>query len=238
LRPARLVAPPEFPAAIRAANAAGERIAMHPTTTHRPLLSPRFDEAVGFALAAHSNQSRKGSSVPYAAHLLAVCSTVLDFGGTEDEAIAALLHDAPEDCGGWPMLRDIALRFGPRVASIVMGCTDAYLRPKPPWRARKSAWIVRVAHASRSVKLVAAADKLHNLRSTISDLGEKGREAMDRFNSTPSQQVWYYEACLDAFGDDIPQALRRELVAASGEFRRRLGDANAMVGLQRPLDLG
>jgi (p)ppGpp synthase/HD superfamily hydrolase len=238
LRPARLIAPPEFPAAFRAANAAGERIDMHNTAPQHRHLSPRFDEAVSFACATHSDQLRKGSSVPYAAHLLAVCATVLEFGGTEDEAIAALLHDAPEDRGGWRMLTEIAYRFGPRVAAIVNGCTDTYQHPKPPWRFRKSAWIVRVTHASRSVKLVAAADKLHNLRATISDLREKGPETMERFNSTPHQQVWYYDACVDAFGDDVPQGLRRELVAACGEFRRQLGDANAKGRLQRALDLG
>src|SRR5438045_2699042 len=107
----------------------------------------RFDEALLFAAQRHQKQHRKGTRIPYVAHLLSVAALVLEDGGDEDEAIAALLHDAVEDQGGAEMRSEVAERFGERVATIVDGCTDTDVTPKPPWRARKVAYIAHVRHA-------------------------------------------------------------------------------------------
>ena len=109
------------------------------------LLSHRFKDALDYATDLHATQVRKGSGVPYIGHLLAVASIVLDYGGTEDEAIAALLHDAVEDQGGDATRQEIIRRFGPEIAAIVDGCTDAETIPKPPWRKRKEDYIVHLA---------------------------------------------------------------------------------------------
>src|SRR5580704_12529855 len=128
---------------------------------NRPL-GKRFDRALLYATDAHAAQSRKGTSRPYIAHLLGVAAIVLTHGGDEDEAIAALLHDAVEDQGGKPRLRDIRRKFGARVAGIVEGCTDADTEPKPPWLERKKKYLEHLRHADASVRLVSAADKVYN----------------------------------------------------------------------------
>src|SRR5205085_9487458 len=132
-------------------------------------LTARFEEALIFSTQLHASQSRKGSATPYIAHLLAVTALVLENGGNEDEAIAALLHDAIEDQGGVATREEIRRRFGDRVVEIVNGCTDAEVVPKPPWRPRKDAFIARLYEAPASVRLVVAADKLHNARSVLAD---------------------------------------------------------------------
>ncbi len=129
----------------------------------------RFHDALSYASRLHAAQRRKGGQVPYVAHLLAVTAIVLEHGGNEDEAVAALLHDAVEDQGGAPRLAEIRARFGVVVADIVAGCTDADTTPKPPWQERKDRYLAHLPAAGRSVQLVAAADKLHNLRSLIED---------------------------------------------------------------------
>ena len=131
------------------------------------ILSTRFEEALVFAAQLHREQTRKGTTIPYIAHLLGVASIVLEYGGDEDEAIAALLHDAIEDQGGASTREEIRRRFGETVVAIVNGCTDAEVIPKPPWRARKEDYIAHMAHASPSVRLVSAADKLHNARAIL-----------------------------------------------------------------------
>src|ERR1700677_4197364 len=138
------------------------------------LLTERVAEALSWAATLHQAQARKASPIPYVAHLLAVASLVLEHGGDEDEAIAALLHDAIEDQGGQATRQQIAERFGARVARIVEGATEGDLQPKPPWRERKEAHLTRLLEADRSVQLVVAADKLHNVRSLILDYGRLG----------------------------------------------------------------
>src|SRR6266705_4170467 len=133
------------------------------------VLTARFEEALIFATRLHASQSRKGSAIPYIAHLLAVTALVLENGGNEDEAIAALLHDAIEDQGGAATREIIRHRFGDTVVTIVDGCTDAEVIPKPPWRPRKEAYIAQLRDASASVRLVSAADKLHNARTVLAD---------------------------------------------------------------------
>src|SRR5437660_4807656 len=125
-------------------------------------LTARFEEALTFATQLHAQQVRKGTRIPYVAHLLAVTALVLENGGDEDEAIAALLHDAIEDQGGAATREEIRRHFGNRVVEIVDGCTDAEVIPKPPWRPRKETFIAHLREASASVRLVVASDKLHN----------------------------------------------------------------------------
>ncbi len=137
-------------------------------------LSPRFESALSYAAVIHAHQQRKGTGIPYLAHLLAVTSIALEHGATEDEAIAALLHDAGEDAGGRGRIEDIRQRFGDAVADIVQGCTDTEVTPKPPWRKRKEDYIAHLADASPSTLLVSAADKLHNARAILSDLRVHG----------------------------------------------------------------
>ncbi len=162
-------------------------------------LSADFSEALVFAARLHRSQRRKGpGGAPYLAHLLAVAATVLEFGGTEEEAIAALLHDAVEDQGGAATRELIARMFGEGVATIVDACTDTDIEPKPPWKRRKDAFIATLPEVSSSALLVILADKLHNIRSTIRDLGSAGEEVWKRFRGGREGTLWYYRAVADA----------------------------------------
>lgn len=160
---------------------------------------PRYVDALQFSAQLHSTQVRKGSGVPYIAHLLSVSALALEHGATEDEAIAALLHDAAEDQGGEATLFLIARRFGPTVADIVMGCSDSLTEPKPPWRLRKEDFLAELPHKSRSTRLVLACDKLHNARSIVADLRVDGDAVWSRFTGGREGTLWYYRALVDAF---------------------------------------
>ena len=162
------------------------------------LLSRRFTEALTFATELHATQVRKSSGVPYIAHLLGVASLVLEYGATEDEAIAALLHDAVEDQGGEATRQEICRRFGNTVTKIVDGCTDANTDPKPPWRQRKEAFIASIPTASASVRLVTAADKLYNARSIIKDYQVLGEDIWERFKGGKAGTLWYYRSLVEA----------------------------------------
>lgn len=184
------------------------------------ILSLRFDEAFAYASRLHACQVRKGSDIPYLSHLLAVTAIVLECGGGEDEAIAALLHDAIEDQGG-PATRDeIRRRFGEHVVAIVDGCTDAETVPKPPWRQRKEAYVAHVGDASPSVRLVSAADKLHNARSILVDYRQLGEALWDRFRGGRDGTLWYYRALVDAFRAKEFTPLVEELERTVGELER------------------
>ena len=163
------------------------------------LLSGRFREALLYALDLHAAQYRKGASIPYFAHLMAVASIALEHGASEDEAIAALLHDAVEDQGGAPTLAEIRRRFGGAVAAIVEGCTDTDQTPKPPWRARKEAYLAHVRAASPSIRLVSCADKLHNARSILTDYQREGDRLWLRFTGGRDGTLWYYRELVRAF---------------------------------------
>lgn len=163
------------------------------------MLTERFERALLFAAHLHRNQRRKGSGVPYVSHLLAVCALTLEYGGDEDEAIAALLHDAIEDQGGALARAEILGRFGARVTEIVDGCTDTDQTPKPAWRARKEAYIRHVSEASASVRLVSACDKLHNARSLVMDYRIYGEDLWSRFTGRRDGTLWYYRAMVNAF---------------------------------------
>src|SRR5215472_8277428 len=132
-----------------------------------PNLGPRLQQAFRYAATKHAGQTRKKTAVPYLSHLMAVASLVLEAGGDEDLAIAALLHDVVEDCGGMPRLREIRRQFGPRVERVVEGCTDTFVEPKPEWIERKRGYLNEVKHADAETRLVSASDKLHNVRTIL-----------------------------------------------------------------------
>jgi len=164
----------------------------------------KLEQALPYASRLHRDQVRKGTSTPYITHLLAVASIVGENGGTEDEVVAALLHDAPEDQGGEARLEEIRARFGDRVAEIVDGCTDTYETPKPPWRERKERYLAHLAYASGSVRLVSSADKLHNARAVLSDYRLLGEDLWTRFNGGKEGTLWYYRAIVGTLRGDGP----------------------------------
>jgi (p)ppGpp synthase/HD superfamily hydrolase len=179
------------------------------------MLTRRFEEALTYANEAQGTQKRKGTNIPYLAHLLEVASIVLQHGGDEDEAIAALLHDAPEDAGGRARLADIRERFGDRVADIVDGCTDTYDEPKPAWRPRKEAYLARIPELSPSARLVSASDKLANARALLDDYRSLGDGLWERFNGG-AQTPWYFREAANAFlaAERTPIAERLHLVVS------------------------
>ncbi len=185
------------------------------------ILGDRFDRALAWASDLHRDQRRKGTDVPYVAHLLATCAIAIEHGATEDEAIAALLHDAIEDqaepFGGAPKLRAaIRERFGETVLAIVEGLTDADSVPKPPWKERKVAYLARLATAGPSILLVSCADKLHNARSTVADLAAApDRDAYwKKFNGGKDGTLWYYRSLAKIFLERSPGRLSEELARA------------------------
>lgn len=171
--------------------------------TAQTALGERFRRAMVFAAELHQRQVKKGGhNIPYISHLLGVTSLVIEAGGDEDMAIAALLHDAVEDQGGHPTLELIQTEYGERVAHIVEGCTDSEIEPKPPWLERKRAYVGHVrGHADSEVTLVSAADKLHNVRAILADFRELGDAVFDRFKGRKDGTLWYYRAMVDALGD-------------------------------------
>jgi (p)ppGpp synthase/HD superfamily hydrolase len=162
-------------------------------------LSPRFDQALHYAALVHAGQLRRGTGVPYLAHLLGVTSIALEYGADEDEAIGALLHDAVEDAGGPGRLVDIRQRFGPVVAGIVAGCTDSDATPKPPWRQRKDQYIAHLATADAGTRLVSAADKLYNVRAILHHYRVHGEAVWQKFAGGRDGTLWYYRAVTNAF---------------------------------------
>lgn len=179
----------------------------------------RFEEALRYAARLHRAQMRKGTNIPYVTHLLAVAAIVGENGGTEDEVIAALLHDAVEDQGGAATREEIRRRFGDSVATIVDGTSDTDVIPKPPWPERKRNYVAHISSASRSVRLVSAADKLHNARSILRDLRAEGEAAWRRFSAGKEDQLWYYRALVDAFREaDGLEELVDELDQVVGEI--------------------
>lgn len=165
-------------------------------------LSNRFEEALIFATRLHARQQRKGTATPYIAHLLAVASIVLENGGNEDEAIAALLHDSIEDQGC--SVEELRTLFGEAVVAIVVGCTDTLFASeatsrKSSWRVRKEAYIAHIQEAAPSIRLVSAADKLHNARSLLYDYRQIGEALWQRFNAGQEGVLWYYRSLVEAF---------------------------------------
>jgi GTP pyrophosphokinase len=186
--------------------------------------SPQFEAALIYALHLHADQNRKNSEIPYITHLMAVASLVAEFGGDEEQVIAALLHDAVEDQGGNPTLEAIRTRFGQRVARLVDGCTDSDVTPKPPWRQRKEDYIERVKTEEEDVLLVSAADKLHNSRTIVADLRQQGPAAFEKFRGGHDGTLWYYRTLLEVYRGRWEHAVLDELEVAVREMHR-LADA-------------
>lgn len=169
--------------------------------TDTPLLGARFTEAFGLAAELHRDHRRKGTAVPYLSHLMSVAALVLEDGGDEDEAIAALLHDALEDCGDRIDGADLERRFGPRVRSLVEACTDT--PPdfeggrKPEWRQRKERYVegIEQGHGNR----VSLADKLHNARSILRDHRADPEGIWQRFSVHRDETLWYYRELVRAY---------------------------------------
>jgi (p)ppGpp synthase/HD superfamily hydrolase len=188
-------------------------------------VTDRFDQALSYASRLHRGQRRKGADIPYVSHLLGVASLVLEHGGDEEEAIAALLHDSIEDIGGASLRREIRERFGERVLSIVEGCTDSDTNPKPPWRERKDAYVERLPGAAASVRLVIAADKLHNVRSMLLDHKRLGDRLWQRFRGGRDGTLWYYRAVMNALLQTEVTPLVEELQRAVTELEAAAGQA-------------
>lgn len=186
-------------------------------------LSKRFDHAVKFARKAHKKQARKGTEIPYMSHLLGVASIVLEMEGSEDEAIAALLHDVVEDCGGRPMLERVREEFGDDVARIVWANSDTDQKPKPPWRQRKQAYLDSLPEKQRDELLISLADKLHNARATLLEYRRIGDEIWPRFKEGRESQLWYYDELVrnfEARADDLGPACASKL----DDFRRTIAE--------------
>ena len=195
-------------------------------------LGPRFDDAFRFAAEKHAAQTRKRTDVPYISHLMSVAALVLEAGGDEDQAIAALLHDVVEDCGGEPMLEKVRGRFGDRVAKIVQGCTDAYAVPKPPWKQRKLDYLELLRSADDDIRLVSAADKLHNVRTILTDYRREGDSVWDRFSGRRDGTLWYYRAVLEVLRAGRPNRLVDELQRVVTEL-----ESLARTGMGQPASL-
>jgi (p)ppGpp synthase/HD superfamily hydrolase len=190
-------------------------------------LGARLQRAFDFAAHQHAGQTRKTTTIPYIAHLMGVASLVLEAGGDEDLAIAALLHDVVEDCGGAPMLNQVRRRFGARVAKIVDGCTDAYVIPKPPWHDRKVSYINRLKKENADTRLVSAADKLNNVRSILSDYRVIGESVWSRFNGGREGTLWYYRTLRDEF-------LRSKLNRITRDFDLAVRELESLTGNSAP----
>ena len=187
-----------------------------------PTLTARFDAAFVYAHETHAAQTRKGSGAPYLGNLRGVASIVIDDGGGEDEAIAALLHDAAEDRGGRERLEDIRARFGDAVAKIVADCTDSWTTPKAPWAERKQKYAEHARTLDAASLRVSAADKVHNAYAILRDLRNTGEQTWERFNASPDDIVAYYQSLVRAYReagggrlvdelDRIVRAIEREM---------------------------
>jgi (p)ppGpp synthase/HD superfamily hydrolase len=196
---------------------------MKPTT--------RFEAALTYATHLHRDQTRKGTDIPYVGHLLGVASLVIEDGGSEDEAIAGLLHDAVEDQGGAPRLEDIRTRFGVGVAAIVAGCTDADTIPKPPWRQRKEAYLAHLREATADVLRVSAADKFYNARAILEDYRALGEALWPRFSEGRDEILWYYRSLVAIFLERGPVRLAGELARAVAELNRLTDESAASAPL-------
>jgi len=183
-------------------------------------LSPQFEKALIYATRIHGGQLRKKTMIPYIAHILGVAAIALEYGANETEAVAALLHDSVEDCGGAKRLRDIEQKFGKRVAKIVDGCTDTDQTPKPPWLERKKAYVKHVRHASMATKLVSASDKLHNLRAILMAYRQEGKKVWARFAGGKQGALWYYRTLVNAFNGKRIQPLVQEINRTLTELER------------------
>ena len=193
-----------------------------------PLLTSRFQDALTYASRIHAAQVRKGTRIPYLSHLLGVASLVLEAGGDEDQAIAALLHDALEDQPrGGKTAKEIHRKFGSRVLEIVVACTDAMTHPKRPWIERKREYVARARTHSPDARLVSLADKLHNTRAILADHRRIGDKVWDRFAANRDEVLWYYRSLADVYSETGDGAgLLGELKIVVGELERTAGNSS------------
>lgn len=175
-----------------------------------PCYSERLDRALAFAAAEFRHRVRKGSGIPYLTHLLGVMVIVAEHGGDEDQMIAALLHDYLEDIEG-SSVEVLEQQFGERVAGFVVALSDTTVRPKPPWEERKRRYIEHLGAELPDLKLVSAADKLHNARSLLREHATVGDSIWDRFNATCDQTLWYYREVVRALGQGWQHPVLDEL---------------------------
>lgn len=182
------------------------------------MLTKRFDEAFAYAHLLHRDQTRKGTAVPYISHLMSVASLVVEHGGSEDQAIAGLLHDGPEDQGGRETLEEIRSRFGEAVAAIVSDCTDSWVEPKPRWRERKEAYIAVLPGKPVASLLVSLADKTHNAEAILSDYHTLGDSLWDRFTGGADGTRWYYTSICGILQQTMPGPLSDRLARAVAGF--------------------
>ena len=186
-------------------------------------LSKTYDDALVYAAELHRDQVRKGSDIPYIAHLLSVSSRVLVAGGTEIQAIAGLLHDAAEDQGGKPTLDEIRRRFGPDVAQIVYDCTDSWVEPKPDWRPRKEAYLASLPSKPKTSLLVSLADKVDNAQAILQDYRGIGHDLWSCFTGERQGTIWYYQTLSGIFTDALPGPLSGELSQIVAQFPKPAG---------------
>jgi GTP pyrophosphokinase len=193
-------------------------VALRPGSARAEELGERFVDALGYATRVHSGQLRGSDDQPYIAHLLRVTGLAIQDGATEDEAIAALLHDAVEDQGGLERLADIRRRYGDAVADIVDECTDSYGEPRPPWRRRKEDYVGSLEGASEGALLVSLADKLDNLRGMIRGYRIRGNEQWEHTGKTAEDVRWYYGTLARRFRELRPGPLADELTRTFNEL--------------------
>jgi len=188
-----------------------------------PFYGPKVGEALKLAADAFAVRERKGSGVPYLTHLLAVATIVMEHGGDEDQIAAAVLHDYLEDIPG-ASESDLRERFGPRVAGIVRALSDATdAQNKAPWKPRKLAYLAHLRDEPHDVKLVSAADKLHNARSIALDHLRMGDRIFDRFTGSREETLWYYREVVIALGHGFSHPLVDEVRSAVQELHRLAG---------------
>ena len=192
--------------------------------------SDKFTNALSFTATLHNGQLRKGTQIPYISHLLSVSVIVMRNGGDEEQVIAALLHDSVEDQGGITLLSDIESKFGARVAKIVRQCSDSFEKPKPPWDQRKKAYVASIAHKSDDAILISMADKADNAHTILNNYRKIGEKLWELFRGGREGTLWYYRACVDAFGNRSNSDLYQELadlvsqiedIAAGGQINLR-----------------
>ncbi|MCZ8186210.1 MAG: HD domain-containing protein [Beijerinckiaceae bacterium] len=182
------------------------------------MLTNRYDEAFRYAHDLHRHQLRKGTTIPYISHLMSVASLVIEHGGSEDQAIGALLHDAAEDQGGQETLDEIRMRFGPAVADIVYDCTDSWDEPKPSWRPRKELYLAKLPQKSPQSLLVSLADKTHNAEAILFDFRLQGDKLWERFNGGAEGTRWYYQSLAEVYRNVMPGRLSDRLERAVAQF--------------------
>lgn len=182
------------------------------------MLSSRYDDALVFAHSLHRDQVRKGTSIPYIAHLLSVSAMVIENGGSEDQAIAALLHDAAEDQGGHATLEEVRRRFGDAVAEIVADCTDAWTEAKPDWKPRKVAYLAKLPSKPATSLLVSLADKTHNAEAILFDYRDLGDALWTRFSGGAEGTRWYYGELAKVFSAALRGRLSFRLAQAVRGF--------------------